>query len=211
MGRDIRYTIPAIEYGTAMLHGGATTHFSSFTRPSYEARWQLEDDYTLPPQAGGVFNTFYSTWLEGEWARTHRATPGGYWVAGVGTFADVARRFITLFTPSAPRAFSDSGYHTSASGHTDLNLRAFNGFAVLSHPSQVENVADFLTEPTLTEGLNWPTKSFPYPADAKLAIDPSAWQTYCSDPSALSRFALDLGVTPPRPDRLKYLQLTSST
>ncbi len=206
-GRDEYWRIPEIAYGCGIIHNEAQAMFSSLTRPEYEARHQLEDTYTLPTEAEGSFNKFYRTWREGEWARTERST-GGYSAEYYGTAIDVLRRFRTLFIPANAPAFYDSGYHWAASNYSDVNLRSFNGFAILSNPQPVEETHPFVETETFISILNWPPTVFQMPPDAAIGIDTSAWQTYCSDPSALARYALDLSMTP-GPNRLKYLQLGS--
>ena len=211
MGRDEQWTIPAISYGVGMIHGGVETLFSDLSRPAFDARLQLENDYTLPAKAEGEFGRFYYTWTAGEWFRIQRATPGGgYWAEGIGTFADVARRFGTLFVPSTPPPFFDAGYHWTATALQDVNLRCFNGFAILSNPAAAESELDFRTEGVEAWGLNWPPKSTPMPPDAEIVIDPTQWQTWCSDSSALARYAIDLSLTPSS-NRLKYLQLAATS
>ncbi len=206
-GRDEHFKIPAITYGSGIIHGENEEMFSLFSRPAYEARSWLKDNITLPPEAEGSFNKFYSTWRHGEWSHTSHNT-GGYSAEYYGTAVDVARRFITYFIPSTPIQFSYNGYHWPASNYSDVNIRSFNGFAILSNPETVEETHPFLETNIYYLPLNWPPLVFQMPPDANIAINTSAWQTYCSDPSALARYALDLSMTP-GPNRLKYLQLGS--
>ena len=208
-GRDEQWTIPAISYGTGMIHNGVETTFSALARPAFDARRQLENTYTLPAKAGGSFSRFYATWAPSDWNRISRLSPGGgYWPEVYGTFADVARKFGTLFVPSTPHPFLGAGYHWTATGLQNINIRCFNGFAILSNPLAIENELEFTTSVDPGYGLNWPVRNYPMPADAEIVIDPTQWQTWCSDPAALARYALDLSMTP-GPNRLKYLQLGS--
>ena len=110
--------------------------------------------------------------------------------------------------PSTPHPFLGAGYHWTATGLQNINIRCFNGFAILSNPLAIENELEFTTSVDPGYGLNWPVRNYPMPADAEIVIDPTQWQTWCSDPAALARYALDLSMTP-GPNRLKYLQLGS--
>lgn len=212
--------IPEITYGTGFIHGDTEQALTEWTRPAYRHSWDhgavsgdgIQNE-VYPPETGGADWKFWITYNHGEWVRDPWNLTGGYWTPGVpglgyGTLSDVQRHFACLFGPysTATRFNLGSGYHTTVSEFkTGLNLRCFNGFAIMSLPATVEGDEGFRS--TSVSRPIWPVTVYPYPPDSSIAMTTDAWHTWCSQDGALDRFALPLGHNPPLPGRLKYLQL----
>ena len=212
--------IPEISYGTGFIHGDTEQALTEWTRPAYRHSWDhgavsgdgIQNE-VYPPETGGADWKFQITYNHAEWVRGPWSPTGGYWTPGVpglgyGTISDVQRHFACLFGPysTATRFNLGSGYHTTVSDfRTGLNLRCFNGFAIMSLPSTAEGNEGFRS--TSVPRPIWPPTVYPYPPDSSIAMTTGVWHTWCSQPGALDRFALPLGHNPPLPGRLKYLQL----
>ena len=212
--------IPEMAYGTAFIHGGSERTLTEWTRPAYRHSWDhgavsgdgIQNE-VYPPETGGENWTFWTTYNNNEWITLPGSPTGGYWVPGIpgigyGTLSDVQRHFSCLFGPysAATRFNTGPNYHTPVYDFMNgVNLRCFNGFAIMSLPATVEGDEGFRTS---TEPRPiWPVTVYRYPPDSSIAMTTDAWHTWCSQDGALTRFALPLGHNPPLAGRLKYLQL----
>lgn len=208
MGLRRTERVPAMQVLQEVLHNGQTITLSETETPEYAAEY-FPLFTTLPDLASGIQVRWDATYQEGEWARTDY-----YPYTYPNTAAGIQQAFRTLFVPETVEdlTYISPSYHSTPyflSG--SVNLRHINGFAVFSNPSLVygdESYVENGTDETPTS-----IARFPVPPTLKESIsqDYTLWNTYCSDPSALDRYALDLSVNPPVPGRLKYLQITSAS
>ena len=208
-GHAATQRIPAMTVKNCVLHNGNTIEMSSVGTPQYVAVFGAQPaDYTLPALALGNQTAWQATWLEGEWGRT-------YWYPSSPaiTAQAILNVFRTIISLGTAETFANTGssYHTTAYFlEGSVNLRHLGGFAIFSNPALTYPSEVFLTEPSVETSGSIIRFKHPPTLATNADHDYSLWHTWCSDPAALSRYALTLAAAPPATGRLKHLQINSA-